>query len=67
MSKFIIIKSLKDINSETKTRIINIDKIIQVVFDDNKASIIFDDFTISVDKAEILKKLNLEVNNVRVR
>tara|TARA_Y100000592_G_scaffold55028_1_gene86680 strand:+ start:664 stop:867 length:204 start_codon:yes stop_codon:yes gene_type:complete len=67
MSKFIIIKSLKDINSETKTRIINIDKIIQVVFDDNKASIIFDDFTISVDKAEILKKLNLEVNNVRTR
>ena len=62
MSKFIIIKSLKDINSEAKTRIINIDKIIQVVFDDNKANIIFDEFGISVNKDEILKKLNLEVN-----
>ena len=61
MSKFIIIKSLKDINSEAKTRIINTDKIIQVVLNDDKASIIFDDFGISVDKAEILKKLNLEV------
>ena len=62
MSKFIIIKSLKDINSEAKTRIINIDKIIQVVFDDNKANIVFDEFGISVNKDEILKKLNLEVN-----
>ena len=62
MSKFIIIKSLKDINSEAKIRIINTDKIIQIVFDDEEASIIFDDFTISVNKAEILKKLNLEVN-----
>ena len=61
MSKFIIIKSLKDINSEAKTRIINTDKIIQIVLDDDKANIIFDDFVISVDKAEILKKLNLEV------
>ena len=61
MSKFIIIKSLKDINSEAKTRIINIDKIIQIVFDDDKANIIFNDFVISVDKAEILKKLNLKV------
>lgn len=62
MSKFIIIKSLKDIGSQAATRIINTDKIIQVVLcDDNKASIIFDDFGISVDKAEILKKLNLEV------
>ena len=62
MSKFIIIKSLKDINTEAKTRIINTDKIIQIVLDDDKANIIFDDFVISVDKAEILKKLNLEVN-----
>ena len=61
MSKFIIIKSLKDINTEAKTRIINTDKIIQIVLDDDKANIIFDDFVISVDKAEILKKLNLEV------
>ena len=61
MSKFIIIKSLKDINSEAKIRIINTNKIIQIVFDD-EATIIFDDFTISVNKAEILKKLNLEVN-----
>ena len=61
MSKFIIIKSLKDINSEAKTRIINTDKIIQIVLDDDKANIIFDDFVISVDKAEILKKLNLEI------
>ncbi len=62
MSKFIIIKSLKDINFEAKTIIINTDKIIKIVFDDNKANIIFDEFGISVDKAEILKKLNLEVN-----
>jgi len=61
MSKFIIIKSLKDINSQPATRIINTDKIIQIVLDDDKASIIFNDFVISVDKAEILKKLNLEV------
>ena len=61
MSKFIIIKSLKDINSAAKTRIINTDKIIQIVLDDDKANIIFDDFVISVDKAEILKKLNLKV------
>tara|TARA_Y100000114_G_C11468980_1_gene189940 strand:- start:303 stop:491 length:189 start_codon:yes stop_codon:yes gene_type:complete len=61
MSKFIIIKSLKDINTEAKTRIINTDKIIQIVLDDDKANIIFDDFVISVDKAEILKKLNLGV------
>ena len=61
MSKFIIIKSLKDINSEAKTRIINTNKIIQIVLDDDKANIIFDDFVISVDKAEILKKLNLEI------
>ena len=61
MSKFITIKSLKDINFEAKTRIINIDKIIQIVFDDDKANIIFNDFVISVDKAEILKKLNLKV------
>ena len=62
MSKFIVIKSLKDINFEAKTIIINTDKIIKIVFDDNKANIIFDEFGISVDKAEILKKLNLEVN-----
>ena len=62
MSKFIIIKSLKDINFEAKTIIINTDKIIKIVFDDNKANIIFDEFGISDDKAEILKKLNLEVN-----
>ena len=61
MSKFIIIKSLKDINSEAKTRIINTDKIIQIVLDDDKANIIFNDFVISVDKTEILKKLNLEI------
>ena len=61
MSKFIIIKSLKDINSEAKTRIINTDKIIQIVLDDDKANIIFNDFVISVDKSEILKKLNLEI------
>ena len=61
MSKFIIIKSLKDINSQPATRIINTDKIILVFCDDNKASIIFDDFGISVNKTEILKKLNLEV------
>lgn len=64
MSKFITIKSLKDINFEAKTRIINIDKIIQIVFDDDKANIIFNDFVISVDKAEILKKLNLEINKL---
>ena len=62
MSKFIIIKSLKDINFEAKTIIINTDKIIKIVFDDNKANIIFDEFGISVNKDEILKKLNLEVN-----
>ena len=62
MAKFIVIKSLKDINFEAKTIIINTDKIIKIVFDDNKANIIFDEFGISVDKAEILKKLNLEVN-----
>jgi hypothetical protein len=61
MSKFIKIKSLKDINSEVAIRIINTDKIIQIVLDDDKANIIFDDFGISVNKAEILKKLNLEV------
>ena len=61
MSKFIIIKSLKDINSEAKTRIINTNKIIQIVLDDDKENIIFNDFLISVDKAEILKKLNLEI------
>ena len=62
MSKFIVIKSLKDINFESKTIIINTDKIIKIVFDDNKANIIFDEFGISVNKDEILKKLNLEVN-----
>ena len=62
MSKFIVIKALKDINCDSKSLIINTDKIIQVVLcNDNKASINFDDFGISVDKAEILKKLNLEV------
>ena len=62
MAKFIVIKSLKDINFEAKTMIINTDKINKIVFDDNKANIIFDEFGISVNKDEILKKLNLEVN-----
>ena len=62
MAKFIKIKRLKDINFEAKTMIINTDKIIKIVFDDNKANIIFDEFGISVDKAEILEKLNLEDN-----
>ena len=62
MKQFIIIKSLGDYNSEPKTRIININKIIQVVLGDDVANIIFKDFTISVNKAEILKKLNLEIN-----
>ena len=62
MKQFIIIKSLDDYNSEPKTRIININKIIQVVLGDDVANIIFKDFTISVNKAEILKKLNLEIN-----
>ena len=62
MAKFIKIKRLKDINFEAKTMIINTDKIIKIVFDDNRANIIFDEFGISVNKDEILKKLNLEVN-----
>ena len=62
MKQFIIIKSLDDYNSEPKTRIININKIIQVVLGDDVANIIFKDFTISVNKTEILKKLNLEIN-----
>ena len=62
MDKFIVIKSLEDINFGAKTIIINTDKIIKIVFDDNKANIIFDEFGISVNKDEILKKLNLEVN-----
>mgnify|MGYP001293786765 FL=1 len=61
MEQFIIIKSLGDYNSKPKTRIININKIIQVVLGDDDAIVIFEDFTISVDKAEILKKLNMEV------
>tara|TARA_R100000742_G_C4206042_1_gene33757 strand:+ start:397 stop:585 length:189 start_codon:yes stop_codon:yes gene_type:complete len=60
MDQFILIKSLGDYNSKPKTRIININKIIQVVLGDDDAIVIFEDFTISVDKAEILKKLNME-------
>ena len=54
---------IKPKEGENMVRIyqVNTDKIIQVVLNDDKASIIFDDFGISVDKAEILKKLNLEV------
>ena len=61
MKQFIIIKSLDDYNSEPKTRIININKIIQIVLGDDVANIIFKDFTISVNKAEILNKLNLDI------
>ena len=62
MGQFIVIKTLGDYNSKPKTTIINTNKIIEIVLSDSNAIVIFDDFSVTVNKAEILKKLNLEIN-----